>query len=136
MIADMASPSRGALSSLASRSKRSSINWRSCGVMAFSIASKYFEARGRCRAGFVSQVVGARIKFLYATKRPDQLPVFRAISGQCNIVQRQQRRQLRTAEERMFMFALGGQGIEADKRVVDESGMAHHEPAIGQTVEE
>ena len=36
----------------------------------------------------------------------------------------------------MFGFALGGQGIEADKRFVDKARMAHHEPAFRQPVEE
>ena len=34
------------------------------------------------------------------------------------------------------MFALGGQRIEADEHFVDEAGMAHHEPAVRQTIEE
>jgi hypothetical protein len=38
---------------------------------------------------------------------------------------------MRAGEKRVFAFALGGQGIEADERFVDETGMAHHEPASG-----
>src|SRR5439155_1223269 len=34
------------------------------------------------------------------------------------------------------MFALGGQRIETDQDIVDESGMAHHEAAIRQQIEE
>ncbi len=45
-IAAPASGSRGALSTFESRSKRSSTNWRSCGVMASLLRS---DARGRCR---------------------------------------------------------------------------------------
>ena len=44
---DIASGSRLALSSLASRSKRSSISWRSCGVMALSLASDRRQRAGQ-----------------------------------------------------------------------------------------
>src|SRR5262245_49538602 len=114
MIADMASPSRGAFSSLASRSKRSSISWRSCGVMAFSIAS-IESARPRCRARFVAQGVGPRIKFMYATIRPAVLhePCQAGVTlFECNFIQGQQRREIVAGEIGMLDLALRRQRIE------------------------
>jgi hypothetical protein len=58
------------------------------------------------------------------------------VSGQCNIIRRQQRRELAACEIRVFVFALGGQGIEVSQRVVDKAGMTHHEPAIRKVIEE
>src|SRR6266404_3965231 len=39
-------------------------------------------------------------------------------------------------EKRVLAFALGGQGIEADKRVIDKAGMTHDETALRQAIEE
>src|SRR5256885_16901737 len=39
-------------------------------------------------------------------------------------------------EKRVLVLALRGQGIEADKRLVDKTGMAHHEAAFRQALEE
>src|SRR6202012_5884214 len=77
-----------------------------------------------------------RIKFQYATKRPEDIPRDSStISAQCNFIQGQQRRKMLAREKRIFAFALGRQRVEADQDVVDESGMTHHETALRQLLE-
>src|ERR1700743_498710 len=59
----------------------------------------------------------------------------RSCSAQCHVVRRQQRRGMFARQKGELVLALGGQGVEADKRFVDESGMAHHDAALGKPVE-
>src|ERR1700704_3257920 len=39
------------------------------------------------------------------------------------------------AEKSVFVFALAGERIEADKGFIDETGMTHDETALGQPIE-
>src|SRR3569833_3035363 len=133
-IAAAASGSRGALSSLASRPNRSSISWRSCGVMSSScrrpshvLASAAKDLRTLCVAGS-----GRRINFRYATKRQD-LPEGR--SGQRDLARREKLRKLLAGKISVLAFTLVGERIELDQHVVDEAGMAHLHAVLGEALE-
>jgi len=84
----------------------------------------------------VSPVVGVWIKFLYATKRPGGLPVSEQYQANVTLFSASSAA-LRTAEKRVFVFALGGQG----SRLINVSSTnpgwhitAHHRADHRETV--
>src|SRR6185369_11325086 len=142
-IAATASGSRGAPSTFASRSKRSSTNWRSCGVI--GLLHPRFEAPGRCMGRLRGGPVRPWIKFLRQRRARGRIRsgprkcliaggktsrrIAEAILRKGNIVCRKQPRKLLTAQESVFAFALHGQRIEADKNIIHQPRMAHDEAA-------